>query len=80
MPLDKEEMRGTEKDGSKSNEFCKYCYQEGQFTSPDTTLDEMKAIVISQMRKMNLGEDLIAMTVRRLPALNRWSAAAKPIG
>jgi len=40
-------------------------------------LDEMKAIVISQMRKMNLGEDLIAKTVSTLPTLERWSAAVK---
>jgi hypothetical protein len=77
MPLDKEDVRGTEKDGSKSTEFCKYCYQEGKFTSPDMTLDDMKAVVISQMKKMNLGEDLIAITVRTLPTLNRWGASSR---
>ena len=31
---------GTEKDGSKSKDYCKYCYQNGEFTS-DVTLEEM---------------------------------------
>lgn len=29
MPTDNEADRGTEKDGSKNSEYCKYCYKDG---------------------------------------------------
>ncbi len=40
MPMNTEEDRGTEKDLSKSEDYCVYCYQNGEFTS-EQTLDEM---------------------------------------
>lgn len=72
MPLDKPELCGTEKDGSKSNEYCIYCYQNGAFINPDMTLDEMKVIVVTQMKKMNLDDHITDMAVSSLPALKRW--------
>ena len=33
MPIPDEEMHGTEADGSKSADFCKYCYDHGDFTA-----------------------------------------------
>ena len=32
MPLDFMELRGTEKDGRKSDDYCMYCYKDGHFT------------------------------------------------
>ena len=39
MPLT-EEVRGTNADGSKNEEYCMYCYRDGQFLQ-DCTMDEM---------------------------------------
>ena len=33
MPIPDEEMHGTEADGSKSADFCKFCYDHGDFTA-----------------------------------------------
>ena len=44
MPLDKPEDGGTETNGSRSGEYCHYCYQNGAFTAPDATMDDMIAI------------------------------------
>ena len=46
MPLSNQgiEMNGTEKDGSKSEKYCKYCYLNGAFTTPNCTFEEMLAI------------------------------------
>lgn len=43
MPLELhgEDVRGSEQDGTKSDYFCSYCYQNGQFTEPDITFEEM---------------------------------------
>ena len=39
MPLNPEVL-GTEKDGSKNEEYCTYCYADGHFTV-ECTMDEM---------------------------------------
>ncbi|MDP4261314.1 MAG: zinc ribbon domain-containing protein [Bacteroidota bacterium] len=75
MPIDNMEDRGTEKDGSKSSEYCKYCYQHGSFTDPGMTLDKMKNIVTTQMQKMNLPASLLQQSLDYLPRLKRWQKA-----
>jgi len=75
MPLDNDEMCGSEKDGSKSHEYCRYCYQNGAFTTPDITLEEMKSIVIREMQKRNIDSKIIDMAVKSLPHLKRWGTA-----
>jgi hypothetical protein len=72
MPLDTSALKGTEKDGSKSNEYCLYCYQNGSFINPEMSLDEMKVIVKTQMEKMKLPSNLINMSLTVLPTLKRW--------
>ena len=72
MPIDNVADRGTEKDGSKSNEYCKYCYQDGALINPNMTFEEMKSLVITQMKNMNLPPDIIQNSVRSLPDLKRW--------
>ena len=77
MPLDNPELPGTEKDGSKSQEYCKYCYQNGAFINPDMTLKEMSSVVITQMEKMNIDSKTIDMAVSSLPHLKRWKTSEK---
>ena len=72
MPLDNPELLGTEKDGSKSPEYCKYCYQQGAFTTPGMTMKEMSSLVVTQMEKMKFDSKTIDMTVSSLPYLKRW--------
>jgi radical SAM superfamily enzyme len=72
MPLDKPEMKGTEKDGAESNEYCIYCYQNGTFINPTMTLDEMKVLVKEQMEKRKMDSTIINMAVSSLPGLKRW--------
>ena len=74
MPIDKNELRGTEKDGSLSTEYCIYCYQNGAFINPDISLDEMKILVKGIMEKMNMDPGLVNMTVSSLLNLKRWRA------
>jgi hypothetical protein len=75
MPLSSPEHLGTEKDGSRKKYYCKYCYENGQFTHPNLTLEEMKTNVKSRMEAMNMDADLIDLTVSSLPNLKRWRKA-----
>jgi len=72
MPLENDLMLGTEKDGSKSRQYCKYCYQDGHFVNPQMTLREMTELVKGKMREMHLDQEIIDQTVYSLPNLNRW--------
>jgi hypothetical protein len=72
MPLSNPELLGTEKDGSPKKYFCKYCYENGQFTNPHITLEEMKTRVRDQMKKMKIDDETIAIAVDSLPNLKRW--------
>ncbi len=72
MPLDRLEVAGTEKDGSKSLVYCRYCYNNGQFTNPGITLAEMKLHLIGLMNNTNMDKNAIAKVLDKLPYLNRW--------
>jgi radical SAM superfamily enzyme len=72
MPLDKPEMLGTEKDGSKSKEYCTYCYQNGGFVNPGMTLADMRKIVKEKMEELKIDTKIINIALTTLPNLNRW--------
>ena len=76
MPIDHVENRGTEKDGSKSQLYCKYCYQHGEFVNPQMTLNEMRNIVRTQMQKLKISDTVTQQSLDMLPHLKRWR---KPI-
>lgn len=78
MPIDAVEDRGTERDRSKSNEYCKYCYADGKFTNPNLTLEEMKEKVRSNP---NLPDSIVQKSLELLPKLKRWKATnyAEPV-
>jgi hypothetical protein len=72
MPLANDSLLGTEKDGSKSRQYCKFCYQDGAFINPEMTLEGMTTFVKAKMLDMNMDPGTIEKAVKRLPYLNRW--------
>ena len=77
MPIDDTGERGTEKDGSKSELYCRYCYKDGQFTDPGLTFEEMTANVIKEMEKEKIPAEDIQVSLNKLSELKRWK---KPTG
>lgn len=75
MPLQKPEDFGTNADGSKSEEYCQYCYQNGAFKEPNITLEEMTEKVAKMMKDMNVPDAQIEQTKAFLPTLKRWQKA-----
>lgn len=74
MPMQKEEDFGTEADGSRSEEYCCYCYQKGKFTNPNCTLEEMVDLTAPFMAKaQNTTVEAAKEQVKQfLPMLKRW--------
>ncbi len=74
MPMNKDSQGGgTEQDGSKSNKYCSYCYQLGQFTSPEIdTPQKMQAFCIEKMQEQGMPRFLVWIFTRGTPKLERW--------
>ena len=72
MPMESEEVFGTEAGGEKSGDYCVYCYQNGTFTE-DCTVDEMIEACVPHMVKNGMDEDEARGVMQKfLPALKRW--------
>jgi len=73
MPLKRDTQGGgTNADGSKSVMFCSHCYQKGQFTQPNMTMEEMKALVKGKLKEFGIPGFLSGIFTRNIPTLERW--------
>ncbi|AKB85297.1 zinc ribbon domain-containing protein [Methanococcoides methylutens] len=74
MPLEKDEDFGTNADGSKSNEYCNYCFRNGAFTQPDITLEEMIEQCSRAMDEYGIMslEEAKKLSQQNIPKLKRW--------
>jgi hypothetical protein len=73
MPLEKDKNGGgTEKDGSKSRQYCSHCYMEGEFTLPGITVEEMRARVKQKMMKFGIPELMAGLLTQNIDKLERW--------
>ena len=77
MPLT-EEVLGTNADGSKNEEYCIYCYKDGQFLQ-DCTMEEMIQFCAGFVDEVNKNlpepitrEQYIAQMRQWFPTLKRW--------
>jgi len=74
MPMQGEELLGTDAEGSKVREYCHYCYVNGAFTNPNMTMEEMIEISIPFMVEEGMEEQAArTMMSAFLPGLKRWS-------
>lgn len=73
MPLNKDKkLIGTEVDGTLSEMYCSHCYQDGKFTSPDITVDEMRAKVTEIIVEMKIPRFIAKFLTRNTWKLKRW--------
>lgn len=74
MPLSKDEHGGgTEADGSKSTKYCSHCYQNGSFTMPGLTVEEMKERVKGKIKEFGFPGFLAGLFTRNIHKLERWN-------
>lgn len=75
MPMgDDDRYYGTNEDRSKNEDYCKYCFIRGRFTS-DCTMDEMINICIPHMVEAHpemKEEEAREMMKNFFPHLKRW--------
>lgn len=72
-----DELYGTEQDGSKSADYCSYCYEGGKFTF-DGSMEEMINLCVAPMVEENpdMTEAQARASMRAFfPQLKRWQSA-----
>lgn len=75
MPLNRDALGGgTNADGSKSTMYCSQCYQQGKFTQPNLSMDEMKVLVKGKLKEMKIPGILSGIFTRNIPKLVRWKS------
>ncbi|ADO77507.1 zinc ribbon domain-containing protein [Halanaerobium praevalens] len=74
MPMSNDPQKGgTEKNRSKSKKYCSYCYQNGEFTSPEIdTPQKMQSFCIEKMKEQGMPKIIAWIFTRSIPKLERW--------
>ncbi|MBR4447169.1 zinc ribbon domain-containing protein [Methanobrevibacter sp.] len=75
MPMTDDELFATNADGSKNEDYCIYCFKDGEFTS-DRSMDEMMNFCIDKMCECHPEIDKAEAGARMnevFPKLKRWA-------
>ena len=72
MPIDDENLWGTNKDGSKNSDYCIYCYKDGEFLQK-ATMDEYIELMIPFSEQAGMTpEQMRTFCENVYPTLKRW--------
>ncbi|MBU2037401.1 zinc ribbon domain-containing protein [Patescibacteria group bacterium] len=73
MPMKKDPQGGgTNADGTKSEKYCSFCYQNGAFTWPDCTVEQMQTLCVGKLKEMHFPGFIAWLLTRGIPKLERW--------
>jgi len=75
MPMSKDPQNGgTEKDGSKTEKYCSFCYRDGEFMSLEIdTAQKMQAFCIKKLKEQGMPKIIAWLLTRSVPKLERWN-------
>lgn len=63
---------GTEKDGTLSEEYCSYCYKNGEFVDDFETPEEMIGLVKEKLAEQGIGKFRQWLFTLGIKKLKRW--------
>lgn len=73
MPLAEDKDHGTNADGSKSEDYCVYCFKEGAFLSDDTMEQMIESCVPHMVSDTMTAEQAREQMQQNFPSLKRWA-------
>lgn len=69
-----ESLQGWNEDGSANDDYCKYCYMNGEFANKDITMEEMLDRCCEISESVGIPEEKMRQYCEKLlPTLKRWS-------
>jgi len=73
IPMEKDPNKGgTNKDGSKNNKFCSYCFVNGEFKDNFKSSKEMVTFVKEQLKKQGISSLKRWFYTSHISQLERW--------
>jgi hypothetical protein len=76
MPLARDAKGGgSNADGTKNTQYCSHCYEQGRFTLPDLTAEQMQQRVGARLRSIGMPDAQVQGLVAMIPRLQRWVSA-----
>ena len=73
IPMVKPEDFGTNADGSPNSEYCRYCFQNGEFTAKMELPEYIEMQIKIAVDKLGMSEDKAReMAENKIPNLKRW--------
>ncbi len=77
MPLRTADDFGNEANGTRSRDYCAYCYRNGAFIMPKMSMDQMRDFCVERMVELDVmpRDQALAWMREALPKLKRWVAA-----
>ncbi len=73
MPMgESDEMYGLNADGTKSADYCKYCFEDGHFTSEETMEGMIETCVPFMVKEGMPEKQAREILLAQLPNLKRW--------
>jgi len=73
MPMRSPEDFGTNADGSQSDEYCRYCFQNGEFTAKMELPEYIEMQIKIAVEKLGMSEEKAReMAESTIPNLKRW--------
>ena len=77
MPMEKPEDFGTNADRSRNEDYCCFCFKNGDFTNPNLTMEQMIDKLVGFADKMQMSQaQAREMAQRVIPKLKRWQTKA----
>ncbi len=72
MPIT-EDILGTEKDGSTSEDYCKFCYEKGEFLQDFTMAEMIEFCIPLVVANSDMDEQSVSIMLNKfIPQLKRW--------
>lgn len=72
MPLKSDNELGTEKDGKLNNDYCKYCYKDGEFIDKVDMNEYIEMCSKFGFQAGMTNEEMKAFCQKLFPTLKRW--------
>lgn len=74
MPIERIDCFGTYEGGLINNEYCIHCYENGKFTDPEITMEEMIDLIVDiTVDKTKISEEQARQISQSfIPTLKRW--------
>jgi hypothetical protein len=80
MPLNGPVDFGTDAGGCRVNDYCQFCFRDGEFTEPDISMPQMidRCVMFMSTHGVMTQSKARALLTEEIPRMRRWRAPAAP--